>query len=138
MRSILFFFSFVLLATKLYGQTPVNFDECKTDEFYVSVEQQPLWADTSKTIKEYFFQYFEVNHSLESANGKIVLNILIYSSGQPCCRAFTDMNKTGLNPQIFKDAVNKMPLWIPAKQKNREVPFMYMVLLQLKDGMVLK
>ncbi len=132
------FLTFILLTTKSFGQAPLNFTECKADPFFVSADQKPAWADSTMTLKDYFFNYFKDQNFLGKSSGKIMLGILISESGQPCCRSFSDIGKTGIDPQEFKNAINKMPLWKPAKQTNSSVAFLYQTILEIKKGQIVK
>jgi len=137
MRNNLFLI-FIFLATKQFAQAPVNFNECKADPFFVTAEQKPTWGDSTITIKEYLFNYFKNVKSLGKTSGKIMLGILISESGQPCCHSFSDISKTGIDPQEFRNAINKMPTWKPAKQTNKPVAFLYQTIIEIKKGKIVK
>jgi hypothetical protein len=125
------------ISPNLFGQVkPVNFNDCKYDMVFVSADTQPLWKD-SLSITNYLHQFFE-KHSVslnKDINGKIVLGIVIYEDGHTCCQSFFDLTKNQLDPVVFKDAVNNMPNWMPAKQNGKEIIFLKNQIIEIKDGM---
>lgn len=135
--SILFLFSSLISLTCHSQNLPVNFNDCKTDLFFAVVDQKPLFINDSLTILDYFNQYFNKTKAIKKFSGKVFLGILIFEDGKPCCKSFTNMSQEDIKPELFQEAVNNMPLWNPAKQKNKAVPFLMQLPLNFKNGQVI-
>jgi hypothetical protein len=135
MKILLTIFLFCVSANLFCQVKPVNFKECKYEMFFVTAETQPQWKDSLSLIK-YFNQYFE-KHLInlnKDVNGKIVLGIIIYEDGHTCCESFFDLTKNKLNSEQFKNAVNEMPKWLPAKQHDKEIIFLKNQIIEIKEG----
>lgn len=128
---------FSLISLTCLGQNlPVNFNDCKTDLFFAVVDQKPTFNNDSLTISDYFNQYFNETKAIKNFTGKVFLGILIFEDGKSCCKSFTNMSQEDINPELFREAVNNMPLWGPAKQKNKAVTFLMQLPLNFKNGQV--
>ncbi len=132
---ILLFFCFLSITGKSQG-LPISFDDCKTDVFFAVVDEKPTFNTDSLNISDYFNKNFKDKKVLENFSGKIVLGILIFEDGKPCCKSFTNMTAENIKPELFQKAVNNMPYWTPAKQKNKAVPFLMQLLLNFQNGKV--
>jgi len=120
----------------LFSQTPVNFDDCEYDMFFVSAEEKPQWRIDSKTLEDYFNNKIADNESIKSVEGKVILGILILKDGKTCCHSFTDLTTSNLDPKIFKEIVDEMPDWIPAKQNGKNIIFLNNLMIEIKDGKI--
>ena len=134
---IIFIFLFILSLTGKSQNLPVNFDDCKTDMFFAVVDEQPKFGSDSLSVAGYFNQYFGTTGILDDFSGKIVLGILIFDDGKPCCKSFINMSTEDIKSELFKEAVNQMPYWLPAKQNNKTVPFLIQLPLNFKNGQVI-
>jgi len=135
MKKILTIILFCVSASLFSQVKPVNFKECKYDMLFVSAEVQPQWKD-SLSLVTYLNHYFE-KHSFQlnkEVNGKIVLGIIIYEDGHTCCESFFNLTNIHLDPEHFKNAVNEMPKWIPAKQHDKETIFLKNQIIEIKGG----
>ena len=129
---------FSLISMTCHSQNlPVNFNDCKTDLFFTVVDQKPSFNNDSLTISDYFNQYFIETKSIKNFSGKVFLGILIFEDGKPCCKSFINMSQEDIKPELFREAVNNMPLWTPAKQTNKAVPFLMQLPLNFKNGQVI-
>ena len=131
---ILILLLITLQSTFVFGQVPVNFNDCEYDMFFISAETNPSWKVDSITKVDYFNNYLADNNELKGVTGKIILGILVFELGKTCCHSFFDMTNSKLKPEIFKNAVNKMPDWEPAKQKGKNIIFLFNLVLNIKNG----
>jgi len=54
------------------------------------------------------------------------------------CGGLVILDKTDhVDPELFRVTVNNMPLWVPAKQKNKAVTFLMQLPLNFKNGQVI-
>ena len=113
---------------------PVNFKDCKTDKMFVRAETEPKWNCDTISLVDYLNKYLQVKNIEKIENGKILIGILIYPDGKTCCHSFTNMTKTVLDEEKFKEIVNKMPSWTPAKQNGKEITFLKQQLLSIRNG----
>jgi|APHig6443718053_1056840.scaffolds.fasta_scaffold25906_2 hypothetical protein len=131
-------FSFIVI--NCFGQIVTSnfteFDECETEMFFVQVEQKPIFSSDTTALSGYFNQLVSRSENLKNFSGKIFLGIVIFEDGRPCCKSFSDLSGAKIDPIIFKDAVNKMPYWTPAKQQNIPITFVLNIILQFKEGHV--
>lgn len=124
---------------KSYCQVkPVNFTECKYDQFFVSGDREPKWKIDSLDIPSYLNNYLKDKNLDSTASGTIVLGILIFEDGRPCCHHFANLTGKALDPEIFKQAVNNMPNWSPGLVKDNPVVFLKMLTLRLNKGIFTK
>jgi len=125
---------FIFHSVFVYGQVPVNFNDCNYDMFFVSADTKPMWNVDTLSQEDYFNNYFADIDEIKGINGKVILGIIIFETGKTCCHSFTDMTKSNLNPEIFKDAVNDMADWVPAKQQDKEIVFLLHLVLDIENG----
>ncbi len=105
--------------------------------FFAVVDQKPSFNNDGLTITDYFNQYFNETKAIENFTGKVFLGILIFEDEKPCCKSFTNMSQEDIKPKLFREAINNMPQWTPAKQKNKAVPFLIQLPLNFKNGQVI-
>lgn len=113
---------------------PINFKECKTDQMFVSAETEPKWNCDTISIVDFMNKFIEEKNLEKVRDGKILIGILIYPDGKTCCNSFINFTKTELVADRFKDIVNKMPNWKPAKQNGKEITFLKQQVLLIKNG----
>jgi hypothetical protein len=129
---LLFIFGFI---SSINAQSlPVNFKDCEYEMFFVSADVKPEWKMETKDMTSFLNEKLKDYKELKKANGKIVIGILIYENGKTCCHSFTNMTKSNLDPKVFKKAVNEMPDWKPALQKDKPIIFLNQLVLNIKDG----
>lgn len=136
MKSILLVIFSGINLTLFCQITPVNFNDCKYDMFFVSAETSPGWNNDTLSVPDYFNNYFSANSiKLENTtDGKIILGIIIFEDGKTCCHSFFNVTNKELDPEIFKDAVNSMPDWKPAIQKGKEIIFLNNLVIKVQKG----
>ena len=113
---------------------PVNFKDCKTDQMFVSAEIVPKWNCDTLSLVDYMNKFLQEKNIEKIENGKILIGILIYPDGKTCCYSFTNLTKTVLDAEKFKEIVNKMPNWTPAKQNGKVITFLKQQLLSIRNG----
>lgn len=113
---------------------PTNFIDCKTDQMFVSAEIVPKWNCDTLSLVDYMNKFLQEKNIDKVETGKILIGILIYPDGKTCCHSFTNLTKTVLDAEKFKEIVNKMPNWTPAKQNGKEITFLKQQLLSIRNG----
>jgi hypothetical protein len=136
MRTILLIF-FILLTGRGFSQNiPIGFGDCEFDYIWAGITEPPTWAIDSLTIVDYFNQECSKRGvDLKNASGKVIIEIIIFENGEPCC--YTILEKTSIVPfpyEYFKEIVDEMPLWNPGKQSGKAGIVMYKLVLELKRG----
>ena len=133
-KNLLTIFSILIPIIATCQIIPTNFKDCKTDQMFVSAEIEPKWNCDTLSLVDYMNKYLDEKNIEKIENGKILIGILIYPDGKTCCHSFTNMTKTVLDAEKFKEIVNKMPNWIPAKQKGKEITYLKQQLLSIRNG----
>jgi len=123
--TIILFFSWQPVVS---GQT---FSDC--------IIQGPLFYTVEKaaTFNGSFQGYFE-NEFKEIArdlNGVVKIKILIDSNGNACCMNITH-NMAAASSTTFKEAVNKMTGWQPARFKDRAINFVALLQISFIDAKI--
>jgi ligand-binding sensor domain-containing protein len=77
-------------------------------------------AAFNSSLQEYFDK--ALNGKWNDLTGPIQVQILIDTSGRPCCMKI-DGNHSGVSSQDIKAAVNQMTGWSPARENNHAVCF---------------
>jgi len=113
---------------------PVNFKDCRTDQMFVAAQTEPKWNCDTISLVDYMNKYLQEKNIEKIENGKILIGILIYPDGKTCCHSFINMTKTDLDAEKFKEIVNKMPNWTPAKQDGKEISYLKQQLLSIRNG----
>jgi hypothetical protein len=137
MRTTIILFLFLLSLTCNSQSLPVNFDDCETKMFFTSVDEKPTFNKDSLDAFGYFNQYFKKEKQLEDFSGMVMVGIIIFEDGKPCCKTFINMTSEDIKPELFQKAVNDMPYWNPAKQKSKAVTFLMQLPLNFKNGQII-
>lgn len=125
----------ILFPTLAFCQiSPVNFKDCTANEFFVNADTQPVWGCDSIGMIDYMNQSVIDGNLGKIEYGKILVGILIYSDGKTCCSSFGNFTKTELNAEKFKEAIDKMPNWLPAKQNGKEIAFLKNQIFVVRQG----
>ncbi len=134
MRSLIITLS-ILFSLSIQSQNKtINFKECKFDGVFVQAQVEPKWNSNTMSLIEYMNKNI-VDKNLERIkNGRIILGIVVYEQGKTCCHTFINLTDQELDPVIYKEAVNKMPDWIPGLQGGQKIPFCKMQMLKIKNG----
>ena len=129
----------VFVCSRAFSQNaPINFNECQYDMFFIQVEEQPQWGLSDTTIVDYFNYYFENEKiNLQSANGKMLIGIIIYENGRPCIHSFMNMTSVKIQTDGLKKLIYEMPNWLPGKQNGQPVIVLKNLLLEFKEGKLL-
>lgn len=113
---------------------PIHFDDCKTDEMFVQTEVAAEWANDTISLVDYLNKHIADKNLSQIAEGRILIGILIYPDGKPCCHTFGNLTKLDLSPAIFKEAIDRMPYWLPAKHNGTEVAFLKNQVFTIRNG----
>ena len=125
----------VLLSVSIYAQIkPVNFNDCKVDRMFVSAETEPKWNCDSVGMIDFMNKYLNDKELSHVNQGRIIVGILIYEDGKTCCKSFFNLASSALSSEAIKDAVNRMPNWIPALQNGKPITFLKQHVFLIKDG----
>jgi hypothetical protein len=130
---------FLFACSSVFSQnTPINFDECQYDMFFIQVEEQPQWRLADTTIIDYFNYTFENEKiDLKSASGKMLIGIIIYENGRPCIHSFMNMTSVKIQTDELKKLIYEMPYWLPGKQNGQPVIVLKNLLIEFKEGKLL-
>ena len=114
---------------------PTRFKNCIVGEMYfLTAEVTPEWQEGNKDLITYLNEKLEEYQDLKKANGKVIIEIIIYENGKTCCASFSNMTNTFLNPEVFKEIVNDMPHWKAARQRGKPVVFLKQLVLNINKG----
>ena len=133
-KKILTIFTILIPMISTCQIIPVNFKDCKTDKMFVTAQTEPKWNCDTISLVDYMNKYLQEKNIQKIENGKILIGILIYPDGKTCCHSFINMTKTVLDAEKFKEIVNKMPNWTPAKQDGKEISYLKQQLLSIRNG----
>jgi hypothetical protein len=116
----------------------INFIECKVDQMVLQAEIEPQWNCDTVGMLDFLNKYVVDKNLSKVTDGKIFIEIIIHADGKPCCSSFANLTKVELNPDAYKDAVNKMPNWTPAIQKGQKINFAKNQIFYIKNGKFVK
>lgn len=133
-KKLLTIFTILIPMIAACQSIPVNFKDCPVDQMFVTAETEPEWNCDTISMVDYMNKFLQEKNIEKIENGKIIIGILIYPDGKTCCHSFTNLTKTVLNAEKFKEIVNKMPNWIPAKQNGKEITYLKLQLLSIRNG----
>ncbi len=117
---------------------PINFNDCNVDQMFVQSEVEPQWNCDSIGMLDFLNKYVVDKNLSQVTDGKIYIGIIIYADGKPCCSSFGNLTKVDLNPDAYKDAVDKMPKWTPALQRGQKIVFLKNQIFFIKNGKFVK
>jgi hypothetical protein len=136
MRTTLLFL-IILVTVRGYSQRiPIGFHDCEHEYVWAVVTEPPTWAIDSITLADY------LNHELlkravllDNAEGSVVLDLIIFEDGRPCCSSI--LNKTSITwfpYEDFKKMIDNMPYWNPGKQSDKVGNVRFKLILEMKRG----
>lgn len=115
---------------------PVNFKDCKVEQMFVSADTEPKWKCDTISMIAFMNKHIEEKTLDKIENGRILIGILIYPDGKTCCHSFVNLTKVDLKAEAFKEVVNKMPDWTPAKQNGKEITYLKQQLFIIRNGKI--
>lgn len=132
--SVIFILCF-FISDKVDGQEQ-KFNQCP-DFKYVRTENihPPIFATGEDSLKRYLEGHLDPL-GLSSANGEIILELLIDSTGKACITYYINKTKSKINNEHLLNIINQMPMWSPASQYGKIINNVIGILLVLKRGKI--
>lgn len=130
---------FAFISINSFGQVAIeNFNDCGEKMFFVTAKEKPQFDNSGQDVFDYLNQAFKEKKLLKKVNGKILIGIIVFENGKPCCKSFGNMTGKEIDSNEIKEIINNMPNWKPAIQGGETVNFLYNLMLNVENGKIIK
>ncbi len=135
----IFLLLFSIIAAGIFAQESntkfmLVFDDCMLTDFRTKADKAPDFMGGMNELSNYFTTLCSKSAMLPSLEGKVFIQLMIDSSGLPCCRQIA--NKTGkdISELDLRKIINEMPVWNAAETDGKKVNFSAFLILTFSDG----
>jgi hypothetical protein len=123
-----------ILFLALYSQAQ-DTTKCDGERVFVKAEQMPVFKKSIDSLKIFFATGLSTV-GFENANGTLLLEIIVCSSGKATLSTFSNKTDIPANESAIKELVGTMSTWKPGFQNGRLVDCWVQLEFILEHGRV--
>jgi Leucine-rich repeat (LRR) protein len=110
------------------------YDDCKLEEFKSKADKVPEFMGGTEELGKYFTANCNNKSLLSKLEGKLFIQILIDSTGKPCCKQIANKTGSDISELNLQNVINEMPVWQAAVDNDKKVNFSVFLILNFSDG----
>lgn len=131
---LLFALSLNLSAQIRNNKFMMIYEDCDIVNFKTRTDKVPEFMGGLEELSKYLSSNCHGKALLSELHGKIFLQIIIDSTGQPCCRQIANKTEKDVSELELKKVIDEMPVWQAAVDEGKKVNFSVFLILDFSDG----
>jgi hypothetical protein len=127
--------------SQVYCAQSVHYGDCEiggriidTCLIFDGTENCPHWICDSLSIVQYMNKNVKDDLLAVIKTGKIAFELIIFDDGRTCCSSITSLINSEISIDSYRDAINKMPKWIPIIKNGIKTECKISLILDIQNG----